>query len=238
MKKEDMLKRKITKVVEITITIVFFIFLIVGVKIWNSSELSSQPKQINVEQKNISNLDNKSEQNFVIVLFDRTLHFFNNSAFVGNNFIDKLAEFIFSTIIILILIFSEFIFAFLIYFLARNIFLPVRLIARPITFLAILFGKRLGWFQDSQEQKSLYLNGSLSSKMLKISAFLYSKKTHEQVFKPFCGDWEEEWRDALFKKEFKRAYWINVRDFCTFLVMMIQRTPVKDLIEFIKKGVK
>lgn len=75
-------------------------------------------------------------------------------------------------------------------------------------------------------------------KLLKITEFLYSAKNQKEIFEPIVGDWNEEYFEAFFKKETKKAYWINIRYTCAFFRAMIQKSPVGDLIEFIGKIAK
>jgi hypothetical protein len=77
-----------------------------------------------------------------------------------------------------------------------------------------------------------------SSNLLIISGFLYSSKTQKEVFEPIIVDWQEEYFEALFKKEIWKARWINVRYTYAFLAAMWQKSPIGDLIEFISKLAK
>lgn len=79
---------------------------------------------------------------------------------------------------------------------------------------------------------------SLFYNFLKITTFLYSTQTQKQVFEPIASDWEEEYFEALFKKEIWKARWINVRYTYAFLAAMWQKSPIGDLIEFISKFAK
>ncbi|HEY0047983.1 MAG TPA: hypothetical protein VGB68_01765 [Pyrinomonadaceae bacterium] len=77
-----------------------------------------------------------------------------------------------------------------------------------------------------------------SSKLLKITGFLYSPKTQREIFEPIAADWQEEYFEALSKKEVWKARWINVRYTYAFLGAMWQKSPFGDLIEFISKIAK
>ena len=77
-----------------------------------------------------------------------------------------------------------------------------------------------------------------SVKLLIICRFIYSSKTQKEVFEPIAADWQEEYFEALSKKEFLKARWINVRYTYAFLVAMWQKSPIGDLIEFISKLAK
>jgi len=78
----------------------------------------------------------------------------------------------------------------------------------------------------------------MSSSLLQLSSFLYSAKTCKEVFEPIIVDWQEEFFEALFKKEIWKARWINVRYTYAFLAAMWQKSPIGDLIEFISKFAK
>lgn len=75
----------------------------------------------------------------------------------------------------------------------------------------------------------------LSSNTLKMSSFLCAKKTQKDTFEPIVADWQEEYFEALFKKEIWKARWINIRYTYAFLSAMWQKSPIGDLIEFVRK---
>lgn len=81
-------------------------------------------------------------------------------------------------------------------------------------------------------KKPIYLNA------LKISNFLFSFKNQKEVFEPIAADWQEEYFEALFKKEIRKARWINVRYTYAFLAAMIQKSLIGNLIEFVIKIAK
>ncbi len=77
-----------------------------------------------------------------------------------------------------------------------------------------------------------------SSKLLSFTGFLYAPKTQKEVFEATVADWQEEYFEALFKKEIWKARWINVRYTYAFLIAMWQKSPIGDLIEFVRKFAK
>ena len=77
-----------------------------------------------------------------------------------------------------------------------------------------------------------------STTLFKISYFLFSSKTQKEIFEPILSDWQEEYFEALFKKEIWKARWINVRYTYAFLAAMWQKSPIGDLIEFVSKLAK
>ena len=70
---------------------------------------------------------------------------------------------------------------------------------------------------------------------LKIVSLFYSKKNKNQVFEPIVVDWQEEYFEALYNKEIWKSRWINVRYTYAFVVAMWQKSPIGDLIEFVRK---
>jgi len=73
---------------------------------------------------------------------------------------------------------------------------------------------------------------------LSIAKFLYSPKNFSNVFVPIVSDWQEEYFEALSKKEIWKARWINVRYTYAFTVAMWQKSPIGDFIEFVIKIAK
>lgn len=74
-----------------------------------------------------------------------------------------------------------------------------------------------------------------SSFWLNISKVLFSPKTQKDIFELTAFDWDEEYFEALFKKEVWKARWINVSYTYAFVAAMWQKSPIGDLIEFVKK---
>ena len=60
-------------------------------------------------------------------------------------------------------------------------------------------------------------------------------KIQKEVFDPIVADWQEEYFEALSKKEIWKSRRINMRYTYAFLAAMWQKSPVGDLIEFIRK---
>ncbi|MDQ3131244.1 MAG: hypothetical protein M3Q99_10850 [Acidobacteriota bacterium] len=84
---------------------------------------------------------------------------------------------------------------------------------------------------------NIYLKQPLLN-FLRISNFLYSPKTQKEIFDPIAADWQTEYFEALFKKEIYKARWINVRYTYAFIIAIWQKSPIGDLIEFIRKIAK
>ena len=87
--------------------------------------------------------------------------------------------------------------------------------------------------------KQLIFNqGFISYNLLKLTNFLYSAKTQKAVFEQTVGNWQEEYFEALSKKEIWKARWINVRYTYAFLAAMWMKSPIGDLIQFVIKIAK
>lgn len=82
------------------------------------------------------------------------------------------------------------------------------------------------------------INFNIVNLSLRITHFLYCSKIQKEIFEPIIADWQEEYFEALFKKEIWKARWINVRYTYAFLAAMWMKSPLGDLIEFIMKFAK
>ena len=110
------------------------------------------------------------------------------------------------------------------------------LIPLPVAFLN---GKYLiPYALNALFTKKVLSGFSTPSKFLLASNFLYSAKIQKEIFEPIASDWQEEYFEALFKKEIWKARWINVRYTYAFIVAMWQKSPIGDLFEFISKIAK
>ena len=87
-------------------------------------------------------------------------------------------------------------------------------------------------------EKVTEYDGLSSFNVTHIVHFFYSDKIQKEVFDPIVADWQEEYFEALFKKEIWKARWINVRYTYAFIITMWQKSPMGDLIEFIRKIAK
>lgn len=96
--------------------------------------------------------------------------------------------------------------------------------------------KDLNYYNN--EKVSPLVKSLLSSLWLKVVTFFFSSRTVKEIFNPITADWQEEYFEALSKKEIWKARWINVRYTYAFLGAMWQKSPLGDLIEFISKLAK
>lgn len=99
---------------------------------------------------------------------------------------------------------------------------------------------RKGFLQGYRESQKTpkVTNFTIVNLSLRITNFLYSPKIQKDIFMPICADWQEEYFEALFKKEVWKARWINVRYTYAFVLAMWQKSPLGDLIEFVRKFAK
>ncbi|MBA3335475.1 MAG: hypothetical protein H0T08_07690 [Acidobacteria bacterium] len=110
------------------------------------------------------------------------------------------------------------------------------IILLPASFWA---GKYLvPYILDILLSKKSLTNYAVGFRLLSIINFLYSRKNQKEVFEPLFADWQEEYFEALFKKEIWKARWINLRYTYAFLTAMWQKSPIGDFIEFISKIAK
>ena len=70
--------------------------------------------------------------------------------------------------------------------------------------------------------------------LLKITGFLFSIKTQKEIFEQTMTDWNFELYKALEKEEIWKSRWINVSCTCSFLITILQKSPIGDLTEFIR----
>jgi len=75
-------------------------------------------------------------------------------------------------------------------------------------------------------------------RLLKLSEFLFSLKTYEDVFLTAMADWDEEIYNALKEDENASLLMINLRNTYGFILAMWQKSPIGDLIEFVVKIAK
>jgi hypothetical protein len=68
-----------------------------------------------------------------------------------------------------------------------------------------------------------------------IPNLFYSTKTKETVFDPIKSDWQNELYDAKLRNQTWKAFEINFRYSTAFILAMLQKTPVGDLIEYVRK---
>lgn len=84
--------------------------------------------------------------------------------------------------------------------------------------------------EEAKKIKRIY-----SQKMLQISAFWFSSKTHKEVFLQIMADWDEEIFEALKENKDANLFMINVRNTYGFIMAMWQKSPLGDLLEYVRK---
>ncbi len=68
-----------------------------------------------------------------------------------------------------------------------------------------------------------------------IPNMFYSPRTKESIFEPLKADWQDEIYTAKLKKETWKSFAINVRYSFAFLSAMTQKSPLGDLLEYVRK---
>ena len=99
----------------------------------------------------------------------------------------------------------------------------------------------LSFVEDSllrYENPNYIYSKSIIWRLFKVNSYLFSSKTNKEVFEPIVADWQEEYFEALSKKEIWKARWINGRYSYAFVLAMWQKSPISDLIEFVIKIAK
>ncbi len=71
-----------------------------------------------------------------------------------------------------------------------------------------------------------------------IPNMFYSPKTKEMVFEPLKSDWQNELTDAKMRKQPLKAFQINIQYSYSFIAAIIQKSPLGDLVEFVRKFAK
>lgn len=72
-------------------------------------------------------------------------------------------------------------------------------------------------------------------KLLRLTKLFFSSKTQKQTFEQIVGDWDEEIFEELRKDINTKAFFINARNTYAFILAMWQKSPIGDLIEFVRK---
>jgi hypothetical protein len=88
-----------------------------------------------------------------------------------------------------------------------------------------------------KNRKSIELKLSQPSryKLLKLSSFLFSARTCKEVFLTAMADWDEEIFEALKENKDANLFMINVRNTYGFIMAMWQKSPLGDLLEYVRK---
>lgn len=66
----------------------------------------------------------------------------------------------------------------------------------------------------------------------------YSPGTHKEVFQPLLADWREEYFEAVQQNQKLKACWISACYAWAFLMAMLQRSPLGDLMESLRASAK
>ena len=93
-------------------------------------------------------------------------------------------------------------------------------------------------FVKNRKTKKFKIATPSRYKLLKLSEIFFSAKTQKEIFLQAMADWDEEIYEALEKNKEANLFIINVRNTYAFLAAMWMKSPVGNLIEFIKKVAK
>jgi hypothetical protein len=90
-------------------------------------------------------------------------------------------------------------------------------------------------FTKSLQIKKSQLSTPSRYKLLKLSQLLFSAKTQNETFLPAMSDWDEEIFELLKKDKYASVFMINVRNAYGFIMAMWQKSPLGDLLEYVRK---
>jgi hypothetical protein len=102
-----------------------------------------------------------------------------------------------------------------------------------VTGIGLIFGFGLAEAIFTNDKLGIY--NTPNYYFSKTSNFFFSIKTQKDTFEPIVADWQEEYFEALHKKEIWKARWINVRYTYGFIMAMWQKSPLGDLLEYVRK---
>lgn len=119
--------------------------------------------------------------------------------------------------------------------LVTNITLEQRINTSLINGLLELLSYLLKQFKASLSNKDSQVVMPRRYKILKLTEVLFSAKTQEDVFVRIMADWDEEIFEALKKDKDVSLLMINVRNTYAFIIAMWQKSPLGDLLEYVRK---
>jgi hypothetical protein len=113
--------------------------------------------------------------------------------------------------------------------------LIIYIATRIMMFLLRILKNFRSLFDKEQTESTQRLHKSYQYRLLKIASLIFGDKIKKDTFEPIVADWQEEYFEALFKKEIWKARWINVRYTYGFTMAMWQKSPLGDLLEYVRK---
>jgi hypothetical protein len=90
-------------------------------------------------------------------------------------------------------------------------------------------------FGRVNQTKRVSLEQPLFTRFLRISGFLFNSKTQKDTFELIVADWQEEYFEALKENKDANLLMINVRNTYGFIMAMWQKSPLGDLLEYVRK---
>ncbi len=128
---------------------------------------------------------------------------------------------------------------------AGTIEFVVPIIVLTVTCIWIVFGSKNGRALDfilkfvnstkSSKSKESKITLPHRYKSLKFTSIFFSTKTQKEVFLTAMSDWDEEVFEALRKDKDANLFMINVRNTYGFIITMWQKSPLGDLLEYVRK---
>ncbi len=88
----------------------------------------------------------------------------------------------------------------------------------------------------NQKNKLFLISKPFRYKLFKVSQVFFSPKTQKEVFQPIISDWDEEIFEALKENKDANLFMINVRNTYGFIMAMWQKSPLGDLLEYVRKS--
>jgi hypothetical protein len=72
-------------------------------------------------------------------------------------------------------------------------------------------------------------------RLIKLTKIMFSTKTQKEVFLTAMAEWDEEIYEVLKENKDANLFMINVRNTYGFIMAMWQKSPLGDLIEYVRK---
>jgi hypothetical protein len=88
---------------------------------------------------------------------------------------------------------------------------------------------------DEEEERKVEIVTPKHYKFLRLSETLFSMMTQKEVFEQLIADWDFEIYEVLQKDKDANLFMINVRNTYGFIMAMWQKSPLGDLLEYVRK---
>lgn len=210
MNREELFRNKATKIVMVILVIVFLVVIGACFYFIGSPDANSGDGAVSTSGKELSP---KAAPNILLILFYSAVEVI-----------------VYATMFVSITLLA---------LLATHLSLILRSMAAPIVWIIVLFMRRIGWFEGPRAEAGIRPPyNPLFSGLLKLSRFLFSKKTYVEVFEPIVNDLECELYEAIKEKDIRKEKWLNVIYVYGILSAMVEKSPIGDFIQYIRKIAK